>query len=430
MIQHTPIRELSSHIGEVTTIIGFAYIMRKQSNVAFVVVRDITGTVQVVFEKSNEAAFEVVKNLTSESNIKITGMVKDEPKVKGGVEVLADSIEILSAAESELPLNVYEKNSETAAGVEVRHENRFLDLRRPENTLVIKLRALLDQCYREYLTDRGFLETHTPKLMPTPSESHAELFTLEYFGGKAYLAQSPQLYKQMAIAAGLEKVFEIGQIFRAEKSFTTRHATETISMDLEMAYIDGAEDLMDLEEDLLKYFIVSAFEKYGDEIKTYYGIESSVPKFARITHKEAKQIAGSTDFDEDLGSEEEKKIGAHFAGLGIDFVFVHTWPAKARAFYHKRDDNGMSKSADLLYKGVEITTLAQREENYEKLVAQANDKGFKTDGLQWYLDFFKYGVPPHGGWGIGAARVVKQLLNIDSIRDTEFIYRGPNKIYP
>ncbi|MDR0804049.1 MAG: aspartate--tRNA(Asn) ligase [Rickettsiales bacterium] len=431
MIQHTKISELKSMIGQTATIIGFSYIMRKQSSVAFVIVRDISGQVQVVFEKSNAAAFDTVRDLTAESNIKITGLVKEAPNVKGGIEILAETIEVIAASESELPLAVYEKNAETAASPDVRYQSRFLDLRRPENALIMKLRSTLDRCYREYLTARGGLEVHTPKLMPTPSESHADLFELEYFGGKAYLAQSPQLYKQMAIAAGMEFVFEIGQIFRAEKSFTTRHATETISLDVEKAYVDKIEDLMDLEEGLLTYFIEHVIKEYGPEIKEHFGIDLQLPKpFARITLRAAKEIAGGTDFDEDLTSEQEKLVGAHFAEQGIDFVFVHTWPISARgAFYHKWRD-GFSQSADLLYKGVEITTLALREENYEELLKQLAVKGLKQDGLQWYLDFFRYGVPPHGGWGTGAARIIKQMLNLDSIRDAEFIFRGPNKIFP
>jgi aspartyl-tRNA synthetase len=389
--------------------------------------------VQTVVVKDNTAAFEIAKDLTSESNIRVVGTVKAEPKAKGGVEIEIDSIEVLAHADSELPLAVYEKNPETAATVPTRLQHRFLDLRRPENALIIKVQSAFDKYYREFLDNQGFLELHTPKLMPTPSESTNELFKLDYFGNTAYLAQSPQLYKQMAIAAGLEKVFEIGAIYRAEKSYTTRHTTEAISYDIEMAYVESPEDLMALAEKMMVYILENIKKDLGEEIQKTFGIEIKIPAlpFPRVPLAEVKKLVGSEDVDDDLSSEEERKLGEIFSAKDQDFVFVTEYPKMVRAFYHKwSGGDKISNSADLIYKGIEIATIAQREENYEELVRHLKVKKMNQEGLQWYLDFFKYGTPPHGGWGMGGARVVKQLLNIPSIHEVMFIQRAPNKMFP
>ena len=432
MLQRTYIKNLKKHIGEEVLIKGSIYALRAQSSVSFIVLRDITGTAQVVIVKnSTPDIFNLVKSLSLETAISVQGIVKAEDKAPNHVEIEASSISVISPSLPELPIPVYEKGAETTSNL--RHQYRFLDIRKPKNALIMKLSGAFDRYYREFLTQQGFIEIHTPKLMPTPSESSSDLFEVNYFDRKAYLAQSPQLYKQMAIAGGLEKVFEVGPIFRAEKSFTTRHATECTCYDVEMAYIKDHEDIIKLEENMIAFILTKMKEEYGDEVKQLYGIDIKVPEtpFPRITMKEAKQLLGSFDDGSDLSSEEEKALGDHFAAKGHDFVFLTDFPITARPFYHKYyEDKPCTKSADLIYKGVEITTLAQREERPDVLVKQLIAKGLGTTDIQWYLDFFKYGVPPHGGWGLGGSRFLKQMLNLESIRDTMFLFRGVNHLNP
>lgn len=426
------IKELNQHIGEHVLLKGFVHAIRRQGSISFMVLRDVSGTVQTVTLKSNKDAFDFIKTLTPESSVEITGLVKAFEKAPNGVELDVEKTSMISPSDPSLPVPVYEKGlGETSPNI--RHQNRFLDLRKPKNALIMRLSGSFDRYYRDFLLSQDFIEIHTPKLMPTPSESSSDLFEVKYFDRKAYLAQSPQLYKQMAIAAGLERVFEVGPIFRAEKSFTTRHATECTCYDVEMAYIKDHEDLMKLEENMMVFIMKKIREQHGEEIKRLYGVNVEVPKtpFPRITMKDAKTLLGSPNDGTDLSAEEEKALGDHFAAKGQDFVFLTDFPITARPFYHKYyEDKPCTKSADLIYKGVEITTLAQREERPDVLTHQLLEKGLGTKDIQWYLDFFKYGVPPHGGWGIGGARFLKQLLNLESIRDAMFLYRDVNHLYP
>ncbi len=426
------ISQVPEHIGEKVLLKGFVHNLRIQGSVSFLILRDISGTIQNVIVKSNAEAFTFVKGLSLESSVEIIGLAKKDPTREGRYEVEVETIRLLAASESELPLAVFDKN-ETEASTNIRHQYRFMDLRKPKNSLIMKLSGAFDRYYREFLFNQGFIEIHTPKTMPTPSESSSDLFEVKYFDRTAYLAQSPQLYKQMAIASGLEKVLEVGPIFRAEKSFTSRHATECASYDVEMAFIKDHNDIMELEENLIVYILTKIKENYGDEIKAVYGLDVNVPSlpFPRITMAEAKKLLNSADMESDLTSEEEKALGDYFEKQGYDFVFLTDFPISVRPFYHKYyEDKPCTKSADLIYRGLEITTLAQREERYDVLLSQLKAKGLGQKDIQWYLDFFRYGMPPHGGWGLGGARFIMKLLGIEHIRDAMFIYRGVNHLHP
>jgi aspartyl-tRNA synthetase len=276
--------------------------------------------------------------------------------------------------------------------------------------------------------------------MASPSESHAELFKLEYFETFAYLAQSPQFYKQMAMTAGLGKVFEIGPVFRADPSFTSRHATEFISVDMEMSWIDSHEDVMSFQEQLLVRAITAVKDKHGEEIKKLYDLDIEIPTvpFPRIPLAEAHKIIEARGYkvprtDGDMDPEGERKIAQYAKEeLGHDFVFLTDYPKHIRPFYHmrKKDDPTLTNSYDLIWKGTEITTGAQREHRVDVLVEQAKDKGLDPEGLSFYIDFFRYGAPPHGGFGMGLTRVVMLLLNLPNIREASFLFRGPNRLQP
>jgi len=433
----THIAEIPHKTGETITIKGHAQTIREQSCIAFIVLREITGTVQCVIEQGCPA-FEKVKQITTESVISVTGTVVETKSTESGYEILASEIEILSLAEA-TPIPVTQKGSAEVTP-EKSQDWRFLSLRAPRSATIMRAFSAMTAGYHEYLSKQGFIEIQTPKIMATPSESRAELFKLEYFGQTAYLAQSPQLFKQMAIASGLERVFEVAPAFRADKSFTTRHATEFTSFDGEMAYIESFEEVMQELEKTIGYMLTSIKKKCGKEIEKYFGISEFQLKkpIPRITMARAKEILremGCASEQPDITTAEEKALGEYVQKhYGSDFVYITEWPWEARPFYHKKSigEHGqpISVSADLLYKGVEIITCAQREESYAKLCEQLREKGLHQEGLQWYLECFRYGMPPHGGWGMGGARFIKQLLELSTIREAVFLFRGPSRLMP
>nr|WP_119580334.1 aspartate--tRNA(Asn) ligase [Streptomyces europaeiscabiei] len=409
--------------------------LRLQSTMQFVIVRDSTGMVQVTHKRKDGPVEAQLEALTPESAVKITGRVVDAAQVKlGGLEIVPEAVEVLNPAATPLPIDEH-------TGLEQRMDWRFLDVRRrPATQLMFAVQTSLEQGMREYAFAQGATEMHTPKLMGTASESGAEVFKLGYFGGSAYLAQSPQFFKQMAISAGVDKVFEIGPVFRAEPSFTSRHATEFTGVDVELAWIDGVEDVMAFEEQMLAHAIAKVADAHGGAIAERFGVEVTVPTtpFPRVTMAEAQKILRESGWDraggkEDLDPEGERSISAHIQqATGHEFVFITHYPANIRPFYHMRPANDPSGtlSFDLLWKGLEVTTGAQREHRYDVLLEQAAAKGMSPEPMRDYLNAFRYGCPPHGGLGMGLGRVLMVLLGLDSIREASFLFRGPNRLTP
>ncbi len=436
-MERTYLKDVKNNLGQVS-VSGFAQTIRKQGGIAFIILRDITGIIQTVILKSNTEVFEIVQNLSLESVITITGEAKENAQAPGGIEILVDKIEVLSKAQPELAIPVDEKG-EGETNLDQRLDWRYLDLRKERNSLIFKVWTLMDKVYTDYLTDQNFIQIHSPKLMSTPSETKAELFEVDYFDRKAYLAQSPQFYKQMAQAAGFEKVFEIGPVFRADPSFTSRHNTEFTGYDLEMSFIESHEDIMQIEEKILIEIIEKVKEKYGEDIKRVFGREIPTPTlpFPRITFEEAKAILKGQivtgEKPADMSTEEERVLGQYVKEkYGHEFVFLTDYPIEGRPFYHMRytDNPKLTKSYDLLWNGTEVTTGAQREHRYEVLLDQVKDKGLSVEGLESYLSFFKYGCPPHGGFGAGPNRFIMKLLGIDNIREATYLYRGVKRLTP
>lgn len=439
-MERTPIGKLRENLGQKVTILGWLQTLRDQKKMQFLVLRDPTGSCQVVFEKKNDPALaELISTLTTESCLVLTGTAIDNPIVKlGGLEVQLESVEVNNIAVSPLPLDPF---AEVVPAIDFRLDWRFLDLRRPEIGLIFKVQTTLEMAMREYWIKNGYYEIHSPKLMGSPSESGAELFSLDYFERKAYLAQSPQFYKQMAMAAGFEKVFEIGPVFRADPSFTSRHMTEFTSIDMEISWVESHDDVMIAEERLLQYAYQKVKDLHGDEIKERLGFELEVPSvpFPRLTMAKTIEILKDEGYvvpaekkgDIDPGGERVigKYVKEHY---GSDFVFITDWPIAVRPFYHMRyDDNpGLTKSFDLIANGLEITTGAQREHRYEVLAKQAAEKGLHLEPIQFYLDFFKYGCPSHGGLGLGLSRLLMVMLGLNNVREAVFLFRGPNRLNP
>ena len=303
---------------------------------------------------------------------------------------------------------------------------------------MFQVQTCLINAFREFVINRGFLEIHTPKIISAASESGSEVFELKYFDRVAYLAQSPQFYKQMAMCSGFEKVFEIAPAFRAENSNSYRHTTEFTSFDIEMSYIDSLEELMDFEEDLIIAGLTKVKEKYESQIKKVFNVDVVIPQkpFPRIKLAELYQVLESEynfkmNYEDigDMNAESEKLASKYIKEkYGHEFVFVTDFSAKKRAFYHKRE-NGIPQGADLIWKSCETTTLALREHRYEILCNQAKEKGLGED-VKFYLEFFKYGCPPHGGFAFGVDRLTMLLLETGSLKETMFIFRGPNRVEP
>ena len=418
-------------VGEINKVQGFVENIRDKKWMAFLVVRDISGKLQLTIEKEKHPELaEVVKNLTIDSVITVEGMVVENSYVKlGGIEMLPDSLVIESTA---APLPIEDKSA-----IDLRLDYRWLDLRSERNTLIFRVQTLIAAKLREFLLARDFVEIHTPKLIGAASESGADVFELTYFERKAYLAQSPQFYKQMAMAAGFERIFECGPVFRAEKSNTNKHATEFTGFDLEFSYIESYEDVMKLEEEMIAYVLGFVKEQYGDKIQELFGEEVIVPTlpFPRMkladlyTELKARGLAEELCEKGDLCTEGERMCKSFTKDkFGHEFLFVTDFSPEKRAFYHMRNEEGIPQGYDLIWKGCEITTGAQREHRYEVLKRQADEKGLGED-VKFYLEFFKYGCPPHGGFGIGLDRMTMILLNI-AIKEVEFLFRGPDRLTP
>lgn len=432
------IAELSRSDGMDVRINGLVTNARILRSVVFLILQDRTGSVQVTIDRSDppsqveSAALDATKG----SALEVCGMVHLNPRVKaGGLEIMANEVIVVGPAESGLPVD-------DASAPELQLDWRFLSLRRPQNYLLFEIQTTVERAMRDFWIERGFLEVHSPKLMHSASESGSETFSMEYFDlGKAYLAQSPQFYKQMAMAAGLERVFEIGPVFRAEPSMTPKHATEFTSVDMEMSWIHSHDDVMAFEEEWLTSVLRTVHLEHGEAIATHFGVSSNPPSvgFPRITMQEAHALLARLGHaispvtkPGDLDPEGERIVARHILDeCGSDFFFLTEYPVGLRPFYHMRapDRPHVTRSFDLLWNGVEITTGAQREHRYAQLATQAQEAGLR-DSVQYYLDFFRYGCPPHGGFGFGLARMLMIMLGLPSIREAVFLHRSPNRLTP
>lgn len=411
---------------------GWIENLRDKKNMQFVVIRDLSGKIQITVVKSEtpEVA-EIFSHATLESTIKVIGKAVKNDYVKlGGIEIIPESVEITSKAEA-LPVG-------PESFIDQRLDYRWLDLRQVKNQLIFQVQTVMAAALREFLLERHFIEIHTPKLIPTASESGSEVFEVKYFDRKAYLAQSPQFYKQMAMAAGFERIFECGPVFRAEKSHTKKHATEFTGFDLEFSFINSFEDVMKMEEEMLAHMLKRIKERCGEKIKEVFGIDVVVPslpfpkmKLADVYSELENRYGFKVDESEkgDLTTEAER-LCENLAKemFGHEFLFITDYSFEKRAFYHMRKD-GVPQGYDLIWKGVEITTGAQREHRYEVLKAQAEEKGLAKD-VEFYLEFFKYGVPPHGGFGLGLDRMIMVLLGVPTIKEAQFLFRGPDRLNP
>ena len=417
---------------ESSKISGWADVIRDTKYMVFVILKDRSGSIQVSIDKEKDKEIvEKLSGILANSVLSFTGkMVKSEYVKQGGKEFLPEVVEVLSSADA-IPID-------SSANIDTRLDYRWIDLRSEKNNLMFQVQTAFVTGMREFLIKEDFTEIHTPKLIGAASESGSDVFEVKYFDRKAYLAQSPQFYKQMAMASGIERIFEVAPAFRAENSNTNRHTTEFTSFDLEFSYIDSYEDVMDMEERLLVAGLEKVKEKYEDKIKELLGTEVIVPKrpFPRINlqdlYKELESRYGYNIPEHDIGdmNAEAEKLTSKYAmeEFGHEFIFVTGFTKTKRAFYHMRK-NDIPEGYDLIWRGTEITTGAQREHRYEILKQQAEEKGLGRD-VEFYLEFFKYGCPPHGGFAIGVDRLTMLLLGLPSLKEEMFIFRGPSRLTP
>jgi len=435
-VDRTTVAELPQKIDQRVKLRGWVNALRDQKRVQFVVLRDETGMAQVVLAKDEQPSDlnQRVSALTEESAVTLVGTVRADERVNlGGLELKLEELEVDSLAEPELPIAA-------DSALDKRIDWRYLDLRRPDRRLIFEVQTTTERAMRDFWAKESFIELHSPKLTGAATESGAELFKLEYFDRMATLAQSPQFYKQMAMAAGFGKVFEVGPVFRANPSFTSRHDTEFTSVDTEISWIDSHEDVMSFEERWLAHTLAAVKEAHGEQIAQTFDTALVVPEvpFPRIALEDAKQQLREAGHQpppagHDLDPPSERALSALVKERhGHEFTFVTDYPTSVRPFYHMRYDEEptVTKSFDLLWRGIELTTGAQREHRYDRLLEQAREKKVDTDAIQYYLDFFRFGAPPHGGFGFGLTRLLMQMLGQDNVREVTFLYRGPHRLEP
>jgi aspartyl-tRNA synthetase len=421
----TLVTELKSKVGEKVSLYLTLEVLRDQKHLQFILGHDKTGTIQLVIQKSKVAGTEEISQLLIGSTFIVHGQVVEATQSKTfGLEIQVDSLEIMSKAQ---PWPITEESS-----IDLRFDYRVVDLKSKKSQLMLKIRSAFEYACREFLTKKGMTEIHTPKLMGTASESGSQVFKVQYFDGYAYLAQSPQFFKEAAVASGLEGVFEIGPVFRAEASHSTRHLTEFTGLDVEFAWCFEVQEVMKMEEEMFVYAL-SQLEPFKEQVKEVYGLELLTrPSVQYMTLDEAKEILKEKGLklskEQDLPDEGERML---YEILGVDLIFVSDYPIAKRPFYHMWDrEKGTTKSFDLIFKGIEITSGAIREHRLDVVSQQTLEKGVSLESVSHYLDNFKYGCAPHGGFGLGIERVITKLLGLSSVKEASFMPRDPDRLVP
>ncbi len=417
--------------GSSVTICGWAHEIRDLGGITFLVVRDREGLVQVtLFKKTiDKNVLETVRSLSRESVVAVTGDIKKEAKAPNGYELIPTHVAVLGKADSPLPMDTTGK---VDADLDTRLDVRFMDLRRPATQAIFRIRHLILKSIREFLGKEGFIEITTPKVVATATEGGTALFPITYFEREAFLNQSPQLFKQLMMSGGLDRVFEIGPIFRAEEHDTRKHLNEATSIDIEASFLDN-EDVMVILENLVKHVYSDVAEKGEKNLKTL-GIELKIPliPFKRIAYEEAISIARDNgeriEWGDDLTTESEHSIGKTIG----EHYFIVDWPTKIKPFYVLPYDNKpeLCRAFDMMHPRMELSSGAQRVHSYELLRSRIIEQGLNADGFEFYLKAFRYGMPPHAGWGLGTERLLMTMLGIENIREVVLFPRDRKRLSP
>lgn len=423
--------------GQPVTIMGWVQRVRRLSRLSFLIIRDREGLIQCTLhhDQTEQQLLEVLDKLDNEYAIVVVGSVKREPQAKLGVEIVPEQIVIVNDSPAQLPLDT---SGKTDADMDTRLDNRVMDLRLNRNQYLFKIQHFTISRLRQYLEERRFREIHTPKIVATATEGGADLFQVKYFEKKAFLAQSPQFYKQLCLVGGFDRVYEVAPVYRAEKHNTPRHLNEYTSFDLEMAWISDEEDVMQLEEQMLKSTFLEVQKKCAYELEQL-GAEILVPKvpIRRIEFSQALDILAEEGLklpsNTDIPSEGEEKIHQVVKReTGEDFFFLTRYPAKIRPFYTMplETDPSLTRGFDLIYRGIEVTTGSQRIHRHDMLMDALKAAGLSPKIFKFYVEPFKYGAPPHGGLAIGIERLTMQMLGFDNIRNACLFPRDRTRLVP
>jgi nondiscriminating aspartyl-tRNA synthetase len=427
-----PIQSVTPESGR-AEVCGWVHEVRDLGGLAFFLIRDRTGIIQVTIPKkrASESVLNAAKQVSRESVVRVAGIVKAIDKAPGGRELVPDLFEIISMADSPLPLDVVEK---VPADLDTRLDARFLDARRPRVAAVFQIRSAVMHAIGQYLHHEGFINITTPKIVAAATEGGTELFPIAYFDKEAFLNQSPQLYKQMMMAAGFEKVYEIGPIFRAEEHNTTKHLNEATSIDIEVSYADHLDVMRILEELIVKsYEYVST--TCSNQLACLEITDFAVPKlpFPRLPYREAIEIAKAKiedplGYGDDISPAAERAIGSEMGG----HYFIVDWPSAIRPYYAMPydDDPSVCKAFDLMHPRMELSSGAQRVHQHDLLVGQIRKKGLNPESFEFYLRPFRFGMPPHAGWGLGADRLVMTMLGLGNVREAVLFPRDMHRLVP
>lgn len=431
--------DVAAHVGEQIHIEGWLHKKRLMGGLAFINVRDRRGLVQVVVQDKDEV--EKLRGLQIGTVLAVDGTAVEEPRAPGGAELHDPTLTVLVPVTDEPPIEIDKPIQHKADNLDTLFEYRVLNIRNLQEQKIFKLRGSLTRSIRRFLDDREFVEIDTPKLLAEATEGGAEVFKLDYFGKTATLAQSPQFYKQIMVGA-FERVYEIGHSYRAEPSATTRHLTELTMLDIEMGFVSGHDEVLDMVGDMTQYVLKEAYEKHADDLKSLNAPElklpedGKVPRFtiAEIHEMYTKATKTDTTAEKDLAPDEEKWICEYARKqLGSDLVYAVEFPIEAAKFYHKVDaEKGVVMWGDLLFRGLEIATVPLRENNYDKMVQQMTKAGLDIShpGFKYYLQAFKYGLPMHGGCGFGIDRLVEKTIGLGNVKEATLFPRDINRLAP
>jgi nondiscriminating aspartyl-tRNA synthetase len=421
--------------GDDVTLAGWVHEIRDLGGIAFLILRDATGRIQVKFEKDNadEEMVETALGVHRESVITVEGTVEEEKRAPTGVEVVPDSVEVVAEADPELPLD---PSGKVDADLSTRLDNRTLDLRTEEAKAIFEIRAEVLRAVREQFRAVGCTEINTPKIVATGTEGGTELFPVTYFGREAFMNQSPQLFKQLMVGSGLERVFEIGPIFRAEEHNTPRHLNEATSIDFESAFVDHT-GAMDVCEAVVRAAYEGVAENCKEQLETLGLADFAVPEadFPRLTYEETLERVNATGavdeplvWGDDLPTEGEKALGEEIGG----HYFITDWPSEVKPFYIKNDDDDpeLSTGFDLMHPSLELVSGGQREHRHDHLIEGFEQQGLEPEAFEYYTKMFRYGMPPHAGWGLGCERLVMTILGLSNIREAVIFPRDRQRLSP
>jgi nondiscriminating aspartyl-tRNA synthetase len=432
-------RDISQQIGQTITIQGWLHKKRLMGGLNFITLRDRSGIAQSLVDSKDE--LEKLRGMQIGTVLALTGVVTADERAPGGAELHDVTVEVMVPVTEEPPIEIDKPINHKSENLDTLFEYRVLNIRNLQEQKIFKIRASIVRAMRDYLHRNEFTEIDTPKLLAEATEGGAEVFKLDYFGKTATLAQSPQFYKQIMVGA-FERVFEIGHSYRAEPSATTRHLTELTMLDIEMGFVESHQEVMDMVGNMVREVLQTIYTDHADDLKSlnapqlFLAEDGSIPRFTVAEIHELYSKANKTDTtkEKDLIPDEERWIADYARkNHGSDLVYATDFPAEAGKFYHKfKDEEGTVAWADLLFRGLEIATVPLRENDYEKMIMQMERAGLDVthEGFKYYLQAFKYGLPAHGGAGMGVDRVVQKTIGLSNVKEATLFPRDINRLTP